>query len=277
MSSLNGVASLNALRETIELKAKVHPTSALWIFDILINLDREQELIWSEGLRASSLLYYALRYPHGAYIAGIDRGLIQPISCNLWFKLISACSFLIPRVAICLLAVTHTPYVAQYPLSYVQVKQIDCTLQSMQLVFDVIASTLILWKMVEVISLQGGFRTLRSMANGSIATLIIQNGMQLGAIIIYFGPYSTVLNDYTLIISTTLVARFILDLKGYFRRASVQGTMNGNRTEFAVSTGQHTTVSGQWVHDLLRDFEGPNVVGARETMTVCEVGDIGSP
>ncbi|KAF4615696.1 hypothetical protein D9613_012526 [Agrocybe pediades] len=393
MSSFNillerSVASLHALRQTQIDTYAAYSRITLWTFDLLINLDREQELIWSEGLRASSLLYYAVRYPViarqifyvcytgmeyvsqvrypfvlGSKVLNCKIADVQTLiaHCNLWYQFVSVWSLLIPRVAIALsfilrvYAVMHGGrfYVAilsflglfSSVLDIVQIKQISCTEMSNPLgesqpkpcpsdaapklkvnssltkpplafvmtfisliVFDVIACTLILWKMVEVIRQQGGFRTVRRLADGSIATLIIQNGalyfiiitgIQLGAVILYFLPqpsgplkliifkglYSTVLNDYTLIISTILVARLILDLKGYFRRTSRPGieaepyltslSFAENGTELGVSTGQRTTISGQWVHGLVRDFEGSNAVGARETRSMSEMGDVG--
>ncbi|KAF9554679.1 hypothetical protein CPC08DRAFT_712689 [Agrocybe pediades] len=230
MSSFNillerSVASLHALRQTQINTYAAYSRITLWTFDLLINLDREQELIWSEGLRASSLLYYAVRYPVIArqifYVC--YTGMEYVSHCNLWYQFVSVWSLLIPRVAIALsfilrvYAVMHGGrfYVAVLSflglfssvLDIVQIKQISCTEMSNPLsfvmtfisliVFDVIACTLILWKMVEVIGQQGGFRTVRRLADGSIATLIIQNGalyfiiitgIQLGAVILYFLP-----------------------------------------------------------------------------------------
>ncbi|KAF8523468.1 hypothetical protein BU17DRAFT_85772 [Hysterangium stoloniferum] len=89
---------------------------ALCIWDILINLAREKELIWTEGFKASTLLYYMVRYPVFAKI--IFQAVATPetpkydiplstaaysslaYSCDIWSKLTFAMAILPARIAI---------------------------------------------------------------------------------------------------------------------------------------------------------------------------------
>ncbi|KIJ25337.1 hypothetical protein M422DRAFT_50814 [Sphaerobolus stellatus SS14] len=57
------VQSIHVLREKQVDTLATYSRITLYVYDILLNIDREKALIWKEGLRPSSLLYYLVRYP----------------------------------------------------------------------------------------------------------------------------------------------------------------------------------------------------------------------
>lgn len=273
----------------------------LLAYDILLNLPREKRLVWDSKFRASSILYYMVRYPvivyqvfNVSYIPGVTP------HCDVWDKFTWAISLVLTRVAIVasfvlrVFAVTDRGILFVIILSLVglfivaldiwQDVDASCTQSSNPLstvmtfislvAFDVLATGLISWRVILVIFEQGGFGNNSSQSmtslilrSGAIYYVVI-TGLQIGSIVLYFlpqGVYSTVLNNYTLLLSSILVARFLLDLRSMARRGQGydgNGSLGGESTdvptmmEFAAaapptsSDGHHTTFGG-----LIKDFE----------------------
>ncbi|RPD79459.1 hypothetical protein L226DRAFT_567567 [Lentinus tigrinus ALCF2SS1-7] len=88
--------------------------------------------------------------------------------------------------------------------------------------FDVFTTAILTWRMASMIHFGGGLKSLNSQ---KITKLFVQSGvvyfatitgLQLGGVILYFlpqGVYSTVLNNYTLLLSSILVSHFLLNLR----------------------------------------------------------------
>ncbi|RDX42037.1 hypothetical protein OH76DRAFT_1363513, partial [Lentinus brumalis] len=86
--------------------------------------------------------------------------------------------------------------------------------------FDVLTTAVLTWRMARMIDFGGGLKSLNSQ---KITKLFVQSGefntitgLQLGGVILYFlpqGVYSTVLNNYTLLLSSILVSHFLLNLR----------------------------------------------------------------
>ncbi|TFK35375.1 hypothetical protein BDQ12DRAFT_737650, partial [Crucibulum laeve] len=301
--------SLHAHRQTQISAYATYSRITLYAYDILLNLSREKELIWKEGLRPSSLLYYAVRYPVIAkQIFYLFYSRTHISHCDSWNQFTFTVSILITRIAIVIsfilrvyavmngalffVAVLTILGLLSTALDIVQVKELSCTQASNPfnhdsdvcysrafvltflslIVFDVTATTLIVWKLVAVIKLQGG---LKKLGSESVVALIIRSGtlyfiiitgIQLGAVILYFlrfsqGLFSTVLNDYTLIISSILISRFLLDLRSMSsgvhrseddRLPSLQFASRHDRT---TSNGEQTDASEHWM-SFVKDFEG---------------------
>ncbi|PPR08184.1 hypothetical protein CVT24_001534 [Panaeolus cyanescens] len=143
------------------------------------------------------------------------------------------------------------------------------------IVFDVVATILLIWKLANVVKLYGGIRKLGSesvvglmMRSGTLYFAVI-TGIQLGAVILYFLPqglFSTVLNDYTLIVSSILISRFLLDMRSMSEAQTHKESFQSTQLpplQFAPGNrrGESTTVHGDTTHSygrsFLRDFEDP--------------------
>ncbi|KAF8995710.1 hypothetical protein BDQ17DRAFT_1365344 [Cyathus striatus] len=240
--------SIHKLRQTQINTYAAYSHITLYAYDILLNLAREKQLIWADPFRFSSILYYFVRYPVIAKQIFSLFSNPHMKDCDTWYRFTSAITLVIVRIAIvvsfvlrvyavmergiffvCVLSILGLLAVV---LDVVQVTELSCTETSNPLafmltfisliVFDIIAMILLTWKTASVVRLQGGVKQLGSesvvwliMKNGTLYFIVI-TGIQLGAVVLYFLPqglYSTVLNDYTLIISSILVSRFLLDLR----------------------------------------------------------------
>lgn len=65
MSSQMSLESVCTLLNLSRVSCAHEPNNcaAILLYDILINLEREKRLVWDAKFRASSVLYYVLRYP----------------------------------------------------------------------------------------------------------------------------------------------------------------------------------------------------------------------
>ncbi|EPQ53640.1 hypothetical protein GLOTRDRAFT_130977 [Gloeophyllum trabeum ATCC 11539] len=111
--------------------------------------------------------------------------------------------------------------------------------------FDVLATAVISWRIYKVIREAGG---LQRLSRHSMAGLIMRSGaiyfnvmtgIQVGSIVLYAEPegvYSQALNNYTLLISSILTSRFLLDL----RSAALDRTPDISTSQDCFSTNMHS-------------------------------------
>ncbi|KAH7926663.1 hypothetical protein BV22DRAFT_1045932 [Leucogyrophana mollusca] len=146
--------------------------------------------------------------------------------------------------------------------------------------FDVLATALITFRLLRVIKLNGGFKVLDpSSTAGLVASsgncstfrvILLLTGLscfcqvqytfcslstvtacQLVAIVLYFlpqGVYSTVLNNYMILLSSVLVSRFLLDLRDVAEKPEETVLVS---MKFVAAPRKHSTIT------LIRDFEDP--------------------
>ncbi|KZT21129.1 hypothetical protein NEOLEDRAFT_1181902 [Neolentinus lepideus HHB14362 ss-1] len=173
------------------------------------------------------------------------------------------------------------------------------------IVFDVLTTAVISWRLVRVIRNSGGISNL---TGGSMVGLVMRSGVlyfnvmttiQLGAVILYFhrdkmtptrrtdpatpgalisspltlltphpspttsqGVYSNLLNNYTLLLSSVLTARFLLDLRAMADAAADPPVRTRDQNLASMKFGanpnpdSNTTDSSAWGGaGLVRDFE----------------------
>ncbi|KAF9055619.1 hypothetical protein BJ165DRAFT_1427337 [Panaeolus papilionaceus] len=326
MATLTGTAvrtalqSIHSLRQTQINTYATYSRITLYAYDILLNLDREQKLIWSDPLRPSSVLYYFVRYPviakqifflrstpHMPQVGSnfidvfIYLSRLASSYCDALNRFTFTISIILTRVAIVMSFIMRVYAITERSvffmsflsilgllstaLDIVQVKELSCTQKSNPLafvitfisliVFDVMATLLLIWKLAGVVKLYGGIRKLGSesvvglmMRSGTLYFAVI-TGIQLGAVILYFLPqglFSTVLNDYTLIVSSILISRFLLDMRSM---SSAQTDIDSSQMtqlpplQFARRTGKrrHTTTQMSttrgYGQSFVEDFEDP--------------------
>ncbi|EIW82577.1 hypothetical protein CONPUDRAFT_163712 [Coniophora puteana RWD-64-598 SS2] len=226
---------------------------ALVVWDIVVNMRREVDLIWRPKFRFSSLLYLMVRYPIIAYsIWAVGYKLSTPhcdaldkftFSISLFpTRIATIISFamrvyavtdrgrlMIGRIMIALLALAGILVVA---LDIAQIPNMGCSPSDYPLltalvfislcVFDVLATAMILTRMTTIVRLNGGTKALDiSTLTGVVVAsglmfFVVVTIVQVGAVILYYVPsnaYSTFLNNYTLVLSAVLISRFLLDLR----------------------------------------------------------------
>ncbi|KZV78425.1 hypothetical protein EXIGLDRAFT_783855 [Exidia glandulosa HHB12029] len=253
MSAIHVLASLSphAARQSQVMTSANVSRLALLVWDYVINLDCERRFIWQKDFRASSALYYTIRYPVVAFqIFNLLSDKTDP-HCNAYDQLCFTLSITIPRVALCTAFVLRAYAVMQKVivgyilvgvlaavgalsviLDIVQTAELSCTQATSPLalvltfisliVFDVLATGMLAMRIVHVVRDGGGFHKLGSsdlyhllIRSGALYYVVI-TALQAGAVALYFlpqGVYSTVLNNYLTPLSTILVSRFLIDLR----------------------------------------------------------------
>ncbi|KAF5358751.1 hypothetical protein D9758_008593 [Tetrapyrgos nigripes] len=197
---------------------------ALLGYDILLNIDREKRLIWEEGFRVSTVLYYILRYPviafqiftlllgpnlaqlrsnvqihvHSFYYSDEDSDL-RDGSSSLSFSIASFIMrvyAILPKGIFC--------YLSTALLSAIGILSVALDVRSDDL--GNLPSRP--WSRTT---------TPKKMENTNDYTEVWDSllpvSLQLGAVILYWGVFSLVLNNYLTPISTILVSHFLLDLR----------------------------------------------------------------
>ncbi|KAE9410086.1 hypothetical protein BT96DRAFT_931551 [Gymnopus androsaceus JB14] len=213
----------------------------LLMYEIVINLGREVKLVWSTSFRWSNVIYFMNRYPVVAFqlwSVCYTTSTPQPIqnlnlgtSCDALYQFFWYASFIPTRAAITASFALRVYAIMEGGLVFVvilsvlgmaivgldiwQGVQSSCTESSNQLstittfvflaCFDVLSTVLVTIRMIKTIRWSGGFRALDSQ---HIAGYILRS-----AIALYFGLYSLVLNNLMLVLSSIMVARFLLDLR----------------------------------------------------------------
>ncbi|THV04063.1 hypothetical protein K435DRAFT_835517 [Dendrothele bispora CBS 962.96] len=182
----------------------------LILYDVLLNLDREKRLIWEEKFRASTLLYYILRYPVIAF--QIFTLFIAPDlpHCDGLYKFTFTLSITCTRIALCMSFILRVYAVLpkgvfcnistafltavgmlSVALDIVQVTEVSCSQSSspMWLVltfitlicFDVISTVLMSWGILLIVrdQTQAGLRaiSLKALKKWRIPTVILRSGI----------------------------------------------------------------------------------------------------
>ncbi|KAI0700656.1 hypothetical protein C8T65DRAFT_657401 [Cerioporus squamosus] len=269
---------------------------ALLAYDVLINLAREKRLVWDEKFCPSSVLYYLTRYPVVAY--QIFNVVYTPTTphCDALDKFTWFISLVLTRFAICasfilrvyavmpqnlfgvllavLLALIGVLVIA---LDIWQDVEASCTQASNPLstvltflsliCFDVLTTAILTWRMAHMIHFGGGLKSLNSQ---KITKLFVQSGivyfatitgLQLGGVILYFlpqGVYSTVLNNYTLLLSSILVSHFLLNLRELVYDGDADVTTTAMQSmSFAPSPSRSDHVKVQ-ARTLMEEFSVPS-------------------
>lgn len=217
-------------------------------YDMILNMGREKRLVWDTKFRASSVVYYTVRYPLIAFQVFQVSWTPTTPHCDAIDKATWAIALVPTRTAICIsfilrvYAVTGGGYFFSGILSLVGLLIVgldiwqDTTASCMGaqdklstvltfislIVFDVITTGVICWRLLKVIREGGGYSKVGS---HGMAGLVLRSGVlyfmvmtviQAASVALYFAPqgtFSTVLNNYTLLISSILTARFLLDLR----------------------------------------------------------------
>ncbi|TFK46600.1 hypothetical protein OE88DRAFT_1667198 [Heliocybe sulcata] len=220
---------------------------ALMFYDMLLNLGREKRLTWDSKFRASSVVYLCVRYPVVAFQVFQVCWTTSTPHCNTIERAAWGIALVPTRITICASFILRVNAVTERNTILVGVLTLiglliigldlwqdvnaSCTqgqntLSSVLtfislIVFD-ITTSIISWRLVRVIHSSSGLHKLsgKSMIwlvmRSGVLYFMVMTGIQLGAVILYFlpqGVYSAVLNDYTILLSSILTARFLLDLR----------------------------------------------------------------
>ncbi|KAJ4482570.1 hypothetical protein J3R30DRAFT_3403094 [Lentinula aciculospora] len=254
-------AAMEEQIRTIDYASYVKTT--VLMYEILINLGREVDLVWSTKFRWSNVIYYMSRYPvvvfqiwSLCYKASTPQYVLEcPSSqCFFWYA-----SFLPTRAGITASFALRVYAIMDGELFFViilsalgiaivgldvwQGVQSSCTQSSDKLstistfiflaCFDVLATILVTVKMFKTIRWNAG---VEGLGNLNIAVYILRSGVlyfsvvtipQLIAIALYFDPQqgsSTILNNVMLVLSSIMVSRFLLDLREINRNTIVGDT-----------------------------------------------------
>ncbi|TFK86297.1 hypothetical protein K466DRAFT_587350 [Polyporus arcularius HHB13444] len=129
--------------------------------------------------------------------------------------------------------------------------------------FDVLTTAVLTWRMARMIDFGGGLKSLNSQ---KITKLFVQSaelvhstitGLQLGGVILYFGVYSTVLNNYTLLLSSILVSHFLLNLRELVYDGDADVTTSAMQSmSFAPSPSRSDHAKG--ARTLMEEFGVPS-------------------
>ncbi|KAJ3781604.1 hypothetical protein GGU10DRAFT_390495 [Lentinula aff. detonsa] len=250
---------------------------ALLVYDIFINLDREVRLVWStsDRFRWSNAIYFTNRYPVVAYQIWSICYTPKTPHCDALYQFFWYFSFIPTRIAISaswilrVYAVVHHGLVfglilsllglAIIALDILQGVQSTCTHNTLSsetlsgvltyiflAAFDILATFLVTIRMIQAIRRCGGFRHLDKQ---NLSEYVLRSGIlyfgvvtipQLIAVVLYFAPqglYSPILNNFLLISSSVMIARFLLGLR----------EMNESRREYVpedtTDLNQATTLS----------------------------------
>ncbi|KZV92265.1 hypothetical protein EXIGLDRAFT_769133 [Exidia glandulosa HHB12029] len=229
MSAIHVLASLSphAARQSQVMTSANVSRLALLVWDYVINLDRERRFIWQKDFRASSALYYTIRYPVVAFqIFNLLSDKTDP-HCNAYDQLCFTLSITIPRlipnlsneavfvlrayavmqkavVGYILVGVLAAVGALSVILDFVQTAELSCTQATSPLalvltfisliVFDVLATGMLAMRIVHVVRDGGGFHKLGSsdlyhllIRSGALYYVVI-TALQAGAVALYFLP-----------------------------------------------------------------------------------------
>ncbi|TFK52117.1 hypothetical protein OE88DRAFT_1605752, partial [Heliocybe sulcata] len=228
---------------------------ALMFYDMFLNIGREKRLVWDSKFRASSVVYLCVRYPLVAFqVFQVSWTTSTPQvrrPCDTIEQATWGIALIPTRVAICIsfvlrvyavtgggkffagiltlislliigLDIVHVrcPFLRSPSACNLILPPTATVLTFISLiVFDVIATVVISWRLLRAIRESGGFAKLTGqnmvglVMRSGVLYFNVMTGIQLGAVVLYFGTYSSVLNNYTLLLSSILTARFLLDLR----------------------------------------------------------------
>jgi len=214
-------------------------------------MSREIDLVWRQKWRASTVIYFFLRYPVIAFqIFNVYASSYTTPHCDALYRFTWAFSILLTRVAItasfvlriyAILGLSRIAFFVGAGLGLVGLStigldiwqdiQVSCSTSSNPIstvltffllaAFDVLTTAILLVRTVVLIR-QEGWEMLKGQG---LLALIINQGLvyfftvatvQVIVIVLYYlpqGVYSLVLNNYALLISSILLSRFLLDLR----------------------------------------------------------------
>ncbi|KIK58839.1 hypothetical protein GYMLUDRAFT_262371 [Collybiopsis luxurians FD-317 M1] len=226
---------------------------ALLLYEIIINLDREVQLVWSTcgSFQWSNVIYLMNRYPLVAHLIwNVYNTPYMAKVCDTFYKMFFYLCILPTRIAITIVwiqCVYATYYnnllcwvisilgLAAVGVDIYQGIASSCTHNTLltetlsgELVyitltaFDLVATLSVITKLIQTILKSGGFRILgrRSLLKNVFRSGILYFGAvtvpQLVAVVLYFAPpgmYSTIVNNFLLHLSSVMTARFLLGLR----------------------------------------------------------------
>ncbi|KAJ3818411.1 hypothetical protein F5880DRAFT_1734439 [Lentinula raphanica] len=273
---------------------------ALLVYDIFLNLDREVRLVWrtSDRFRWSNVIYYTNRYPVVAY--QIWSVCYTPKTPQFFWYF----SFIPTRVAISASWILRVYAVVDHGLIFgliltvlglaiiafdiLQGVQSTCTHNTLSsetlsgvmtyiclAVFDILATSLVTIRMCQAIHRSGGFHHIDKQ---NLSEYVLRSGVlyfgvvtvpQLIAVVLYFAPqglYSPILNNFLLILSSVMIARFLLGLRemNEMRREYTPGGEYGSDLDPATTVSMLTwNVSTETNSNFLSSSGRRNVVTRR--------------
>ncbi|TFK49406.1 hypothetical protein OE88DRAFT_1727176 [Heliocybe sulcata] len=287
--SSDSAAVLQAIHEA--RKAEVNKYAnlsrlALMTYDIVLNLGREKQLVWDTKFRTYSMLYYMSRYPlvpftifEALYTPTVPQTVrISGICCKAIYQSTWAIALILTRVAIIasfvlrVYAVTMAKgyfLVFLLTLAGIAVLVFDILqVADTSFVFDVLATAIISCRLYRVIRQAGGLQRLSSQ---SMAGLVMRSGamyfnvmtgIQVGSIILYSEPqgvYSQALNNYTLLLSSILTSRFLLDLHSAALHPRVPESISTDRFSTQMNSIKEKKSWRRWGLTVVQDFEDRDV------------------
>ncbi|KIK51662.1 hypothetical protein GYMLUDRAFT_50395 [Collybiopsis luxurians FD-317 M1] len=225
----------------------------LLLYEIFVNFDREVHLVWStcSSFRWSNVIYFLNRYPVLAYqIWSVVYTPAIP-HCDALYQFFWYLSFIPTRTAITASWILRVYAIADHGLLFAAILSIlalatialdilqgaesSCTYNTVEsetlsgvltyiclAIFDVLATSLVTTRMIQVIQSSGGFRILDRQ---NVFQYVLRSGIlyfgavtipQLVAVVLYFAPqglYSPILNNFLLVLSSIMIARFLLGLR----------------------------------------------------------------
>ncbi|KAJ3889079.1 hypothetical protein GG344DRAFT_67395 [Lentinula edodes] len=260
-------AKLGERRPSFSPKPVTHGLNlvALLVYDITINMGREVRLVWStsDRFRWSNVIYFTNRYPVVAYqIWSVCYTPNIPQASVYKHSLTMIALNLINLYARSLQSLVSISFKAFNPpvltTRYLQKPSGVMTYISLA-VFDILATLLVTNRMIQAIRGCGvlyfgyGFPTVIHGTHSDIGMSRVVTIPQIIAVVLYFvgvplapqGLYSPILNNFLLVLSSIMIARFLLGLRemNEFRRESIPDE---------ASLDQATTLS---TYDL---FNGTN-------------------
>ncbi|KAF8523517.1 hypothetical protein BU17DRAFT_63803 [Hysterangium stoloniferum] len=301
---------------------KITPLSvALYVWDILINLQREKELMWDKKFKASTFLYFMVRYPVIAksifqiiytpethqpflpYISywfeaatnGLDLRTQSLFSLHVLLSRIIYDSNYTITYLVCFILrvyvvtqgkarkfftlVVSLLALASLAMKSVELTQTTCSETAPHIVFDLVVSLIVSWKLVGIIGLRGGLKTL---GGNNISALLMRSGVlyfvlitiiQIAAVVQNFllnfqnpqNPYNSFLNDYTTIFASVLIAHFLLDLRQALLKPEANTTyidpaIDTNSTKTPAYAIQFKSNASQHWSTLITEFEADDVL-----------------
>ncbi|KZT28088.1 hypothetical protein NEOLEDRAFT_1146105 [Neolentinus lepideus HHB14362 ss-1] len=265
---------------------------ALMTYDIVLNLGREKQLVWDAKFRMYSMLYYMSRYPlvpftifEVFYTPTIPQhALTSAYYCTAIYRSTWAIALVPTRIAIVasfVLRVYAVTMAKSYTLVFLltlagiavivfdilQVADTSCTQSAYPIatlltfvflvVFDVLATVIISYRLYKVVREAGG---LQRLTRQSMAGFIMRSGACILLPMmcrLFQGVYSQALNNYTLLISSILTSRFLLDLRS--TALDRMPETSTDRFSTKVQSIKEQKSWRRWGLTVVQDFEGSDM------------------
>ncbi|KIK58840.1 hypothetical protein GYMLUDRAFT_45136 [Collybiopsis luxurians FD-317 M1] len=254
---------------------------ALLLYEIIINLDREVQLVWSTcgTFHWSNVIYFVNRYPLVAYeVWNIFYTPYLP-HCDTLYKIFYYVSVIPTRTAITIVWIQCVFAMYKNIVLCGIISILGLTIVSVDIyqgvdsscirntsfseflsgilvyisltTFDLLATSSVIIKLIQTIRKSGGFRTLgrRTLLNYVFRSGILYFGAvsvpQLIAVALYFAPpglYSTIVNNFLVHISSVMTARFLLGLRET-REAQQKSEYTDDDMQLSIFTFDLTTTN----------------------------------